>query len=135
MPTISQPDALALAQLYAGFAEDLVEYQADHSGDDDVDQAQLSTMVSAVTQHSRTLANDAIATVFADTAAAVQQLQQVTTAAKADLENLSAEVKKYTRVADITSGIINIGVGLATHNPTATIKAAVTLATSVAKGQ
>jgi hypothetical protein len=133
MATISKPDALALAATYASFAEDLVEYQADHGGDDDVDQAQLATMVSAVTQHSRTLANDAVATAFNDAAAAVQQLQKVTEDAKTDLGVLSGEVKKYTRVADITAGIINIGVGLATHNPTATIKAAVNLATSVAK--
>lgn len=133
MPNISQADALAIAANYAIFAEDLVDFQAGHGGDDDVDQAQLATMVSAVTQHSRTLANDAMATVFDDTAAAVQQLKSVTADAKADLETLNGEVEKYARVADIATGIINIGVGLATHNPTAAIKAAVNLATSIAK--
>lgn len=133
MPTMSQGDALILAGQYADYADQLVEYQSDHGADDDVDQAQLATMVSAVTQHSRTLANDAMATAFDDSAAAVQQLKKVTADAKTDLEQLSAQVKKYERIADITAGILNIGAGLATHNPMATLKAAANLATSIAK--
>lgn len=133
MPHMSQSDALILSGLYAAFAEDLVQYQSDHSDDDDVDPGQLATMVSALTQHSRTLANDALATSFDDSAAAVQQLQQVTADARTDLKQLSSEVKQFTRVADITAGIINIGVGLAMRSPAATIKAGIALAASIAK--
>jgi hypothetical protein len=131
MPTMSPDDAATLANAYANFAGDLVQYQADHGADPDVDQQQLSTLVSAVTQHSRTLANDAAATAFNDTAAAVQQLQKVTADAVADLATLTTQVSKYTRVANIASGIINIGVGLATGNAIAALKAADGLAACI----
>ncbi len=134
MPSMSAADAATLANEYANFAGDLVQYQADHGRDADVDQQQLSTLVSAVTQHSRTLANDAAATAFNDTAAAVQQLQKVTSDACADLAQLSAEVGKYTHVANLASGIINIGVGLATGNALAALKAADTLANCLQTG-
>src|ERR1700680_2928162 len=101
MPQMSQGDALILAGNYTSYAEDLVQYQADHGGEEGVDQGQLATMVSAVTQHSLTLVDDAMATVFNDTASAVQQLQKVTADATAFLAQLSAAVKKYTRVADV----------------------------------
>jgi hypothetical protein len=133
MPQMSQGDALILAGNYASYAEDIVQYQADHGGEDDVDQGALATMVSAVTQHSKTLANDAMATIFNDTAGAAQQLQKATADATADLASLSSQVNTYSRVADITAGVINIGVGLATRNPGAVLKAAVGLAASVAK--
>jgi hypothetical protein len=128
---MSPDDAATLANAYANFAGDLVQYQADHGADPDVDQQQLSTLVSAVTQHSRTLANDAAATAFNDTAAAVQQLQKVTVDAVADLATLTTQVSKYTRVANIASGIINIGVGLATGNAIAALKAADGLAACI----
>jgi hypothetical protein len=134
VPHMSQSDALMLAALYGKFAEELVAYQSDHADDDDVDNGKLSTLISAVTQHSRDLANDAAATSFNDTTSAVQQLQKVTSDANDELKSLSAEVGRFTRVADITAGIINIGVGLALQNPDAAIKAAVGLGTTLAKG-
>jgi hypothetical protein len=125
-------DAQALAGRYAEYASDLVRYQADHGGDDDVDQMQLAMLVSSVTQHSRVLANDAMATVFDDDAAAVKTLQSVTSDAKRELCALDAQRGTFEKVAKITTGVINIGVGLATRNPSATLKAAQTLAAAIA---
>jgi len=133
MPQMSTGDTLILAGNYASFAEDVVDYQADHGDDPDVDQTQLAVLVSALTQHSRTLANDAAATAFNDCADAVQQLQQQTASAVVELASLTQLAKQYTRVASIAAAVVNIGTGLALHNPDATLKAVASLATALGK--
>ena len=133
MQQMSTADGLILAEHYASFAEELVNYQSDHGEDEDVNQSELATILSAITQHSRTLANEAAATAFNDSAGATQQLQKSTASAVVELATLTNEVKQYTRVASIATCFVNLGIGLALKNPTATLKAAASLVSVLSK--
>ena len=127
MPQPSTSDVQVLLTVYTTFANDIEAYQSEHATDPDVDQDTLVTLVSDITQHARTLADDAVATTFNNVANDLTKLQTLVTSANTEINALKQQAGKYTQIAAIASGVLGIAAALASHNFGSVMQSAQTL--------
>src|ERR1700685_317509 len=113
MPQPSTGDIQLLLTIYTAFANGIVVYQSEHATDPDVDQAALVTLVSAITQHAQTIADDAVATTFNNVANDLTKLQTLVAQANTEVNALKQQAGRYEKIAAIASGVLGIAVALA----------------------
>lgn len=119
---LSAAQLATLAGKYTQLGATLERYQEQHASDTDFDQAAAQQFISDIDDVADALANQGVATQFADTAAAYASLTKVTQDANATAASLAEETGRFSRIAKIATAMLGVAASLGSGNPASVLQ-------------